>query len=85
VGERSLLDLLDTQNTRVNAEIEVTTARYSVIFADYRVLAAAGRLLASLDIVPPKQAAAYARDLVRDPGSFEGDTQKRRSLPFAPD
>ena len=85
VGERSLLDLLDTQNTRLNAEIEVTTARYSVIFADYRVLAAAGRLLASLDIVPPKQAAAYARDLVRDPGSFEGDTQKRRPLPFAPD
>ena len=38
-----------------------------------------------MDIMPPKQAAAYARDLVRDPGSFEGDTQKRRSLPFAPD
>ena len=85
VGERSLLDLLDTQNTRVNAQIEVITARYSVMFADYRVLAAGGRLLASLNITPPKQSAAYARDLVRDPGSYEGDTQKRRSLPFAPD
>jgi len=85
VGERSLLDLLSTQNSKVNAQIEVVTARYSVLFADYRLLAAAGRLLASLHIIPPKQSDAYARDLVRFPGSLEGDTQKRRSLPFAPD
>ena len=85
VGERSLLDLLDTQNSKVNAQIEVVTARYSVLFADYRVLAAAGRLLYSFHITPPKQSYAYARDLVRFPGSLQGDTQKRRSLPFSPD
>jgi adhesin transport system outer membrane protein len=85
VGERSLLDLLDTQNTRVNAQIEVVTATYTVLFADYRLLAAAGRLLYSLHITPPKQSYGYARNLVNFPGSLEGDTQKRRSLPFAPD
>lgn len=85
VGERSLLDLLDTQNTHVNAQIEVVTATYTVLFADYRLLAAAGRLLYSLHITPPKQSYGYARNLVNFPGSLEGDTQKRRSLPFAPD
>ena len=85
VGERSLLDLLDTQNTRLNSEIEVVTARYSVWFADYRVLAAEGRLLYSLNIVPPTQSVPYARDLVKSPGALEGDTQKRMSVPFAPD
>ncbi len=85
VGERSLLDLLDTQNTRVNSQIEVVTSRYTVLFADYRLLAASGRLLHSLHITPPKQAYGYARNLVDFPGSYEGDTQKRRSLPFAPD
>ena len=84
VGERSLLDLLDTANTRLNAEVEVVTARYSVWFADYRLLAAEGRLLHSLNIVPPKQATPYARDLVQSPGSLEAETQKRRSVPFAP-
>ena len=85
VGERSLLDLLDTQNSKVNAQIEVVTARYSVLFADYRVLTAAGHLLYSLNIAPPKQSIAYGRDLVRFPGALPGDTQKRRSVPFAPD
>jgi outer membrane protein, adhesin transport system len=85
VGERSLLDLLNTQNTKVNAQIEVVTAGYSVRFADYRLLASAGRLLYSLGINPPKQSDVYARDLVGFPGALEGDTQKRRSLPFSPD
>jgi adhesin transport system outer membrane protein len=85
VGERSLLDLLDTQNTRVNAQIEVVTSEHAVLFADYRLLAASGRLLYSLHIAPPKQAYGYARNLVNFPGSLEGDTQKRLSLPFAPD
>jgi adhesin transport system outer membrane protein len=85
VGERSLLDLLDTQNTRLNAQVEVASARYAALFADYRLLAATGRLLLSMNIALPKQSYGYARDLVRYPGSFPGDTQKRRSLPFAPD
>ncbi len=85
VGERSLLDLLDTANTRINAQVEVVTSRYSVLFADYRVLAAGGTLLSSLHIPVPNQAKAYARDFVGDPGSLEGETAKRRSLPFSPD
>lgn len=85
IGERSLLDLLNTQNAKVNTQVEVVSARYGVLFADYRLLAATGRLLFSLDITPPKQFYPYARDLVRFPGSLQGDIQKRRSLPFAPD
>ena len=84
VGERSLLDLLDTANTRINAQVEVVTSNYAVRFADYRVLAAGGMLLSSLQIPAPKQANAYARDFVRDPGSLEGETAKRRSVPFSP-
>jgi adhesin transport system outer membrane protein len=85
VGERTLLDLLDTVNTRINAQVDVVTSRYAVMFADYRVLAAGGTLLSSLQIPVPKQADAYARDFVRDPGSLEGETAKRRSVPFSPD
>lgn len=45
IGERSLLDVLDAQNTRINVQILRETARYSVMFAEYRVLAADGTLL----------------------------------------
>lgn len=45
IGERSLLDVLDAQNTRYNVQILRETARYSVMFAEYRVLAASGTLL----------------------------------------
>ena len=45
VGERSLLDVLDTQNSRFSTQIAERTARKAVVFAEYRVLASAGREL----------------------------------------
>jgi adhesin transport system outer membrane protein len=79
IGERTLLDLLNTQNNRFNTEVAVETARFAVLFADYGVLAAAGILLPSLQLAPPSQAAAYARDALRVPLTPEGETQKRFS------
>jgi adhesin transport system outer membrane protein len=83
IGERTLLDLLNTQNNKFNIQVAVETARFAVLFADYGTLAAAGRLLASLRLLPPTQAAAYARDSVRAPLTPEAETQKRFS-PWEP-
>jgi adhesin transport system outer membrane protein len=83
IGERTLLDLLNTQNNKFNTQVAVETARFAVLFADYGVLAAAGRLLAALQLALPAQAAAYARDAIRAPMTPEGETQKRFS-PWEP-
>jgi adhesin transport system outer membrane protein len=83
IGERTLLDLLNTTNNRFNTQVAVETARYAVLFADYGVLAAGGSLLASLHLEPPRQASAYARAVVRVPPTPEAETQKRFS-PWEP-
>lgn len=61
VGQRSLLDVLDAQNTRVSTDILATTSRYAVVFANYRLLAATGRLLPTLHLKAAAQSDAYAR------------------------
>lgn len=79
VGERSLLDLLDTQNTQLNAEVEVERAKNSVLFAEYRILAATGRLLMAMRLDAPAQSTAYATQKVRRPATPDGETGKRYS------
>lgn len=69
IGQRSLVDLLDAQNARVNSEIEVWTAEAAVKLAEYRILAATGMLLPALGIAPPPQATPYARIKVGVPPS----------------
>jgi adhesin transport system outer membrane protein len=83
IGERTLLDLLNTQNNRFNTEVAVETARFAVLFAGYGILASAGDLLTTLQLVPPTQAAAYTRDALRVPLTPEAETQKRFS-PWEP-
>ena len=61
VGRRSLLDVLDAQNTRYNVQVRLETARFAEQFAEYRVLAATNKLLASMNLAPPKGAEASAR------------------------
>jgi adhesin transport system outer membrane protein len=61
VGRRSLLDVLDAQNTRYNSKVLAETARASQMFAEYRVLAATGTLLSALGVQAPPRANAYAR------------------------
>ena len=79
IGERTLLDLMNTINTRFNTQVAVETARYAVVYAGYGVLAATGTLVGTLGLAPPNQAYPYARDAVRVPLTPEGETQKRFS------
>ncbi|QLF72016.1 TolC family outer membrane protein (plasmid) [Peteryoungia desertarenae] len=61
IGQRSLLDVLDAQNTRFNTSIVAETARFAAIFAEYKILAASGSLLKSMNLKPVAQTDAYAR------------------------
>ncbi len=81
IGERTLLDLLNTQNNRFNTQVAVEGAKFAVLFAEYGILAAAGTLVASLDLSAPAQAAAHTREAVRMPPTPEAETQKRFSPP----
>jgi adhesin transport system outer membrane protein len=55
LGKRSLLDLLDTSNELFEARKTYTSVEHSQLFAQYRILASTGRLLASLRVEKPKQ------------------------------
>lgn len=52
IGRRSLLDVLDAQNTRYNVQVRLESARFSEIFAQYQVLAATNRFLQALSVEP---------------------------------
>jgi adhesin transport system outer membrane protein len=67
IGERSLLDVLDAQNTRVNVQVLQQTALYSVMFAEYRLLAASGDLLDYMNVQAPKTASANTRAALETP------------------
>jgi len=77
IGQRSLLDVLDAQNTRFSVQILNETAQYSVRFAEYRLLAATGTLLAYLGVGAPNQADAYARELLETPSADEYQPRDR--------
>ena len=88
VGERSLLDVLDAQNTRFNTAVLADTARFASLFAEYRLLAATGELLKTMNITPPKQSDAYARSEFNVPATADTETYARtpshqeNDLPF---
>ncbi|GHB35347.1 channel protein TolC [Pseudovibrio japonicus] len=65
IGQRTLLDVLNTQNTVFFTEVSEISARYAQAFANYRLLAAMGGLLETFDVQPPSQAEAGYRK-VRD-------------------
>lgn len=61
VGRRSLLDVLDAQNTRYNVQVRTETARFAQFFAEFKVLAALNGLLQAMQVNPPQAAQADAR------------------------
>jgi outer membrane protein, adhesin transport system len=61
VGRRSLLDVLDAQNTRYNVQVRAETARFAQFFAEFKVLAAQNYLLQAMQVEAPKAATASAR------------------------
>ncbi|RWQ64327.1 TolC family protein [Mesorhizobium sp.] len=88
VGQRSLLDVLDAQNTRFNTATLADTASYASLFAEYRLLAATGQLLKTMNLQPAKQAAAYARTEFATPETADTETyartpsEQKNDLPF---
>jgi adhesin transport system outer membrane protein len=62
VGRRSLLDVLDAQNTRYNVQVQLETARFAELYAEYRLLASTNRLLAALGVPAPAGAKANSRE-----------------------
>lgn len=55
LGQRTLIDLLNSQNQYFNALVSLTSARGVTVFADYQLLAAMGQLLAYLKTAPPTE------------------------------
>ncbi len=55
LGQRSLLDLLDAENELFLARVSLRTAEFTERFAVYRLLAATGELLATLDVAAPRE------------------------------
>ena len=53
IGRRSLLDVLDAQNSRYNVQQQAETARLAKVYAQYRVLAAENRLTQCLGVQIP--------------------------------
>jgi adhesin transport system outer membrane protein len=53
IGQRTLLDLLDTENERFVAELNYIDGKYRLLFAHYRIIASKGQLLGSMGVTPP--------------------------------
>ncbi len=56
VGQRTLLDLLDSENELLEARATFTEGRINKTLADYRLMAALGLLLQALDVAPREEA-----------------------------
>ena len=69
LGQRTLLDLLDSENELFTANRRYTEVRYTEEFSMYRVIAATGALLQQQNIVVPTEAVALS------------DVQNQASLP----
>jgi adhesin transport system outer membrane protein len=63
IGRRSLLDVLDAQNTRYNVQAQTETARLAKLYAQYRVLASENRLIECLGV--QRAAAATGNERAR--------------------
>jgi len=60
LGQRSLLDLLDSENELFLARNDLVNSRYESLFNSYRVLASVGKLLPSVEVPIPEHYAEIA-------------------------
>ncbi|PUD97900.1 MAG: hypothetical protein C3L25_14250 [Candidatus Sedimenticola endophacoides] len=60
IGQRSLLDLLDTENELFEAKKAYLNADFSNQFAQYRILNGMGKLLDTLEVSAPAEALVAA-------------------------
>ena len=61
IGQRSLLDLLDTQNNRYAVQVAIATSDSAVKFSDFRLMASTGDLLQALGVAMPSETKPYGR------------------------
>lgn len=78
VGRRSLLDVLDAQNSRYNVQVRLETARFSQVFAQYQTLAATNRFLTALRQEPGAGAGLNEREKYRYGPPKPAETEYRR-------
>ncbi|MEE1876065.1 TolC family protein [Altererythrobacter litoralis] len=78
VGRRSLLDVLDAQNTRYNTQVRFETSRFSEIFAQYQVLASTNRFLTAINIAPGAGAGKNERERFDYGPSKDAENDYRR-------
>jgi adhesin transport system outer membrane protein len=78
VGRRSLLDVLDAQNTRFNTQVRLETTRFSQLFAQYQILAATNQLLEAMQIAPGAGSGKAERERFDFGPPKEAETDFRR-------
>lgn len=78
VGRRSLLDVLDAQNSRYNVQVRLETARFSQQFAQYQTLAATNRFLTALHQAPGAGSGMNERDKFHYGPPKPAETEYRR-------
>jgi adhesin transport system outer membrane protein len=61
LGQRTLIDLLDSQNSYFNSLVAIVSTRAVAVFADYQLLAAMGHLLEYIKTAPPPEADPIAQ------------------------
>lgn len=83
VGQRTLLDLLNTRNAVYQSEIDLVSGRYVELYAQYRLLGAIGTLLPALGVQPPPDAIAYGADNTDAPAVKSYDDEPRTD-PWTP-
>ena len=81
IGQRSLLDVLDSQNSRVSAQVGVASGEAAVQFANYRILASINKLLRALGVKPPAAVKAYAREQFNVPVTLPAEEMPRHPPP----
>jgi len=61
IGQRTLIDLLDTENEYYTSSVEYLNAQYLELFSRYRLLADTGRLLDALKVSKREESIAPLR------------------------
>ncbi|MCO6187037.1 TolC family outer membrane protein [Rhizobium sp. L1K21] len=87
VGNRSLLEVLDAQNARFNTAVQARISKVAAIFAEYKLLAAMGKLSDTMGGKQVAQAGAYAREefgvkSLDDPGYKKLSAHQKANMPF---
>lgn len=65
IGQRTLLDLLDSENELYTARTDYINGQYQERFAQYRLMADTGRLLVTLGVAPRAEASLEGNNTIR--------------------